>query len=391
MIKIVHCADIHAGRPASLELGPEKALTRRKEIEETLFRIVEIAREEKADLLLISGDLFEHKYARPSWAREAAEALGSIPDTRVFAAPGNHDPVLKDSLYLSTPWPKNVTVLLSPEWSEVVMEDKGVAVYGRGWTTYRETEPLLRGFHARRSDLLNLMLVHGELVNRSLEGSEYLPIYPEDVIGSGIHYLALGHIHAPSSVRLGDTAAVYAGCPEPLDFGDKGERGIYLVTAEKTARGDFSVKPEFKPIAKRQMKSAEVDITGLDTEERVRNAILSVDAPEARKRDLWAITLTGRVEPEISFETQSLERELSGEFFSLRISTDYWPDYDLQALADPDNQSLEGRFVRHLREMADERRAQGDSRGAEIAELAIYYGLDALRQGKVLLRGRRWN
>ena len=61
------------------------------------------------------------------------------------------------------------------------------------------------------------------------------------------------------------------------------------------------------------------------------------------------------------------------------------------ALADPDNQSLEGRFVRHLREMADERRAQGDSRGAEIAELAIYYGLDALRQGKVLLRGRRWN
>ena len=102
------------------------------------------------------------------------------------------------------------------------------------------------------------------------------------------------------------------------------------------------------------MKSAEVDITGLDTDERVRNAILGVDEPAARKRDLWAVTLTGRVDPEISFEIPSLERELSGEFFSLRLSAEYWPDYDLQTLRDSDNQSLEVRFVRYLADMVSQ-------------------------------------
>lgn len=395
MTRIVHCADVHAGRPASLELDPDKALTRRKEIEETLYRVVEIARDEKADLLCISGDLFEHKYARLSWVKGAAEALGSIPDTKVFIASGNHDPALEDSLYRSTQWPANVRLFLSPQLSEVVLDEEGVCVYGRGWTTYRETEPALAGFRVRRPDLLNVMLVHGELMRGASRGgsdeSGYLPIHPDDVSASGLDYLALGHIHAPSCSRIGDTTVVYPGCPEPLDFGDKGQRGIYLVTTEKTSQGVSKVEAEFRPIAKRQMKSAEVDITGLDTDERVRNAILGVDEPAARKRDLWAVTLTGRVDPEISFEIPSLERELSGEFFSLRLSAEYWPDYDLQTLRDSDNQSLEARFVRYLGDMVSEKRAKGDERAAEAAERALYYGLDALRQGKVLLRGRRWN
>ncbi len=391
MTTIVHCADIHAGRPASLKLGPEKALIRRREIEDTLFRIIEIAREEKADLLLISGDLFEHCYARPSWAREAAEALGSIPDTKVFVAPGNHDPALKDSLYRSITWPRNVTAFLSSSIREVILDDLGLAIYGRGWTAYQDTDAALMGFRVRRKDLLNLMLIHGEVVQPGLtDDSGYLPVHPDHVSASGLDYLALGHVHSPSRLRMGDTTVVYPGCPEPLDFGDKGPRGIYIVNAKKSSRGEACAEAEFMPIALRQMRSVEVDITGLDTDERVRNAILDVDDATGRNRDLWSVTLIGRVDPEISFEIPSFEKDLSDEFFSLRISTEYWPDYDLQELAE-DEGSLEGRFLRHLQEVAADKRAKGDSRGAETAELAIYYGLDALRQGKVLLRGRRWN
>ena len=82
MLKIVHTADIHAGKPLSFELEEERRYIRRREIETTLWRIVDFAREENAQILLIAGDLFEHLYARPSWVKDAASLFSTIPETR---------------------------------------------------------------------------------------------------------------------------------------------------------------------------------------------------------------------------------------------------------------------------------------------------------------------
>ena len=110
MLKIVHAADIHAGRPASRELDREKASVRRREIETGLSRIADLCKREKADLLLLSGDLFEHSHVRATWAREAREVFRSLDQTRVFISPWNHDPLVRDSLYKTAAWPENVTV-----------------------------------------------------------------------------------------------------------------------------------------------------------------------------------------------------------------------------------------------------------------------------------------
>ena len=64
------------------------------------------------------------------------------------------------------------------------------------------------------------------------------------------------------------------------------------------------------------------------------------------------------------------------------------PDYDLKPLMDPSNQSLEARFVRKQLELERKAREDEDARAARVANLAMYYGLDALRQGEILT-GRR--
>ena len=66
MLKIIHTADIHAGKPLSFELDEERRYLRRREVETALWRIVDLVKEENAQVLLIAGDLFEHLYARPS-------------------------------------------------------------------------------------------------------------------------------------------------------------------------------------------------------------------------------------------------------------------------------------------------------------------------------------
>jgi exonuclease SbcD len=387
MLKIIHAADIHAGRPASRELDREKASVRRREIETALSRIVDLAKREKANLLLLCGDLFEHSHARATWAREAADLFRSIASTKVFITPGNHDPLVRDSLYRTVAWPENVVVFEGPEVGEYVLEDLNAAVYGLGWRTYLEHRRVLSGFRGGRKGFFNILMVHGDVITGSTgdRGSQYLPIHEEDLEQSGMDYAALGHIHAPGVFRVGRVTAVYPGCPEPLDFGDKGERGVYLVTVE----GRSEVSTRFVPMALRQVHSHDLDITGLDTVERVRNAILSAGEESTRKRDLWALRLTGVVEPEIIFDIPALERELGDDFFFLRLIPDYSPGYDFEALADPENQSLEARFARHLMGLRDDLANRGEARSALVANLALYYGLDALRQGKVILRRGR--
>jgi len=399
MVKIVHAADIHAGRPASRELSQEKASIRRREVEASLFRIVDLVKREKAQVLLVAGDFFEHTYVRPAWVREVSSLFASIPKTWVFISPGNHDPMVRDSLYRSTKWSQNVIVFDSPRFKEVVLKDLGIAIYGLGWNSFFERDRLLKGFKTSRSDLFSILLLHADFITkRKTSGqenavSDYLPVWREDIENCGADYVALGHIHSPCDFNVGKSTVVYPGCPEPLDFGDQGERGIYVLVLGKASNRDLHLnqkpfKVEFVPLCARKMRAVELDITGLDTEEKVRNAILSLGDTESRMRDLWSVTLTGRVDPEIEFDIFFLERELSSEFFFIRLIPKYMPDYDLDLLTSPQDQSLEARFVKQLLDLKKKAENKQDQRAAKVAELAIYYGLDALRHGKVVFRRR---
>lgn len=391
MLKIIHCADVHAGRPAPASLSREKASLRRWEIEKSLERIVEITHEERADILLVAGDLFEHLYTGAAWVRQAAALLSSIPDTQVFISPGNHDPAVRDSLYHSLTWPGNVRVFGSPALEEVVLSELGAAVYGFGWASFTERDRVLQGRTVRYKDLLNILVIHGQLVPVPADPAEpafqYLPIPYGDILNFGADYVALGHVHAPTAVHIGEAVAVYPGCPEPLDFGDSGERGIYLVTATRDSQGSYTVEPRFIPMCQRQMRSVDVDISGFDTGEQVMNKILGLDTEEARKRDLWSVNLTGVLAPELELDAAGLERDMEDEFFYLRLVSEYLPGYDLDAVAGGKD-TLEARFVRRMQSIMSDREGADDDRGAKAAELAMYYGLDALRQGKVLLRRR---
>ena len=58
MLKVIHGADFHLDAPFHA-LPPEKAAGRRAEQRELLFRLADLANREGADLVLLSGDLFD--------------------------------------------------------------------------------------------------------------------------------------------------------------------------------------------------------------------------------------------------------------------------------------------------------------------------------------------
>ena len=89
MIKLIHTADLHLGSPIA-GLPEEVASELREELFTTLAKICELAESERADAILISGDLFDE----PSPSRSVADrtfALLGRAGVPVFISPGNHD------------------------------------------------------------------------------------------------------------------------------------------------------------------------------------------------------------------------------------------------------------------------------------------------------------
>ena len=58
-MRFIHTADIHLG--ASPEAGKAYSAGRADEIWDTFAKLIEVARQEKTDLLLIAGDLFHRE------------------------------------------------------------------------------------------------------------------------------------------------------------------------------------------------------------------------------------------------------------------------------------------------------------------------------------------
>ena len=136
-MKFIHTADIHWGMiPDSDRPWGKK---REQAIRLTFQSIIEEAREQRADLLFISGDLF-HRQPLARDLKEVNYLFSTIPGTRVVIIAGNHDRIRKSSALLSFTWCPNVTFLMDEKLTSVYFEELNTEVYGFSYHTAEITE-----------------------------------------------------------------------------------------------------------------------------------------------------------------------------------------------------------------------------------------------------------
>ena len=81
-VKIFHTADLHIGAEVSY-LGP-KAEERRFEIASVFKNIVAFCTENKVEICLISGDLFDSNSVAAEFAPSVFEYIKAVPQIRFF-------------------------------------------------------------------------------------------------------------------------------------------------------------------------------------------------------------------------------------------------------------------------------------------------------------------
>ena len=359
MLTILHGADFHLDSPFS-GLTPAQATARRREQRALLDRLAELARDEGAELVLLSGDLLDSRLIFRETAQALAGALSRIP-CPVFIAPGNHDYYSARSPYATLDWPEQVHIFSPGQMQSVELPALCCTVYGRAFSAPHEEDGPLTGFHAtRREGWLNLMCLHGDVAPTS----QYGPITPAEIAASGLDYLALGHIHQCSGLqRDGGSFWAYPGCPEGRGFDETGEKGVLCLQAEP---GSVSVR--FVPLGRRRYERLPVDLT--ETTDPL-SAILTA-LPGDTRRDIYRILLTGQSPAP---DLRALELALADKFYALSLEDATRLPQNLWARREED--TLTGLF---LQAMWDRYQQQPDD---QIIQMAARFGLAALENGEV--------
>ena len=223
MVRILHAGDFHLDS-AFGALTPEQARQRRAESRRMPERMVDWANDHGVQLLLLAGDLFDGDDLSGDTAKLLARALGGF-QGQVVIAPGNHDPYTARSAYARTLWPDNVHIFTEDRMQTIPFPQYGCAVHGAAFTAPEETaDRVLSGFTAPDDGLVHIGLLHGELTGSD---SRYRPLTTAAVAASGLHYLALGHVHGCTGVlRMGSVSYAYCGCPEGRGFDELGDKGF---------------------------------------------------------------------------------------------------------------------------------------------------------------------
>ena len=362
MIKLIHGADFHLDSPFA-GLTPEQAAQRRQEQRELLDRLAALAAERGADLALLAGDLLDSRQTYRETALALAQALGRF-SCPVLIAPGNHDPYTVKSLYAAVDWPDNVHIFSTQELSPVEFPALNCVVYGGAFLSAHRTDDPLAGFRAEAPEgWVKLGVLHGEVGG----AGDYAPIAPASIAESGLHYLALGHIHQASGLRReGGTFWAYPGCPEGRGFDETGDKGVLYVEA-----GPGNCTAEFVPLGRRRYRDLQVDVTGIDG---LLPALEAALPPELRE-DVCRLTLTGARGAE-GLDLPRLTQALAGRCYAMVLRDRTQVAQDLWSRMEED--SLTGLF---LRAMAV--RVQKDPENPALAQ-AVRFGLAALENGEDL-------
>jgi len=223
-MRFLHTADWQIGMKATA-LGEAAARVREERLAAGR-RIVEVARQSRADFILIAGDLFEHNGVDRVLVQRAADILGSFGGP-VFIIPGNHDPLTRGSVWEHPAWKGWGNLNILREESPVSVPDGTLYPCpvrerhsGRNPTAWIPVE---------RGSTIRLGMAHGTVEGVRQDEPDY-PIPRDAAERSGLDYLALGHWHSSAIYRAADGAPrmAYSGTPEPTGFGER-ESGLVLM------------------------------------------------------------------------------------------------------------------------------------------------------------------
>jgi exonuclease SbcD len=334
-VKILHTSDWHVGKVLKGQSRVDEHLA-------VLAQLVDVARAERPDLVIVAGDLYDTAAPTPDATKIVTRALSALRGcgAQVVAIGGNHDNgAALDAL---RPWAEAAGIALRGTVRDSA-EDltlSGATAEGERWRlvalpflsqryavratemyeltaaeatqTYadhvgrliaRLTEPFAE------PGTVNLVAAHLTVVGARMGGGEREAqtvlgyAVPATVFPASAHYVALGHLHRAQPV-LGPCPIRYSGSPLAIDFGEE-ENTPSVTIVEVTARTAARVRevPLTAATRLRTVRGTLAELSTLDVGDGWLRVYVR-ETPRAGLREevqsLLPRTLEVRIDPEFA-------------------------------------------------------------------------------------------
>lgn len=241
-VTFIHTSDFQLGMTRWF-LGPAAQSRFDDDREAAVLRLGELATETGAEFIVVAGDVFEHNSLSRSTLLRAKDMFKRLP-VPVYLLPGNHDPLVADSIFFNS-FADNVHVIAD---SEPIKVRPGVEIVGAPYLSKRANYDLVRRalepLEPAEEGAVRIAVGHGQVESRAGEGEDSDAdtidlAFVEECLDKGvIDYLALGDTHSTES--LGRSGKVwFSGSPETTAFDDRErDSGNALVVTVEGERVD---------------------------------------------------------------------------------------------------------------------------------------------------------
>ena len=371
MLKILHTADIHLGAKFT-GLG-DKGATQREQLRTTFKNLIATAIDERVNIVLIAGDLFDvnqQPQRNIDLVVEQFNLLGSnnIP---VCFIPGTHDSLDSSSIYRKVDFEgkcSNLKIFADEDMSCKEYPSLDLTIYGKPNLSNRSYVSPLKELKRSTSSKFHIAMAHGSLYIPEKIAEDDHVFRLEDVKTSGMDYLALGHWHRVYKCSE-KPPAWYSGPPEWIP--DQRERGAVLLVSLSDS-GEVEVVP--KVLGLRAYDEVEIDMSGIQDLAKLKARIYE----GADKNLVRRVTLKGLRDTGIIVNPEELENELGEKFFHLGVIDKSHPQS--REVIEDEERLIRSRFIKLMRMQIEN--LEGEEK--DIAENALQYGI-ALLDGKEVL------
>lgn len=312
-VTFLHTADIHLGTKFvnNKQFSLKEREKRRSELWDTFNEIINIAKKDKINYLLIAGDLIAESYSRFKDIQRIIKGFEQIPDTKVIITCGNNDPYSHiTSMYRFVRWPENVYLFSNTDKTEVYTsdDDDDVCIYSVSWDEDKEFDVAEEIYNIKTDkDKINILLLHCDVNNQSEHSID------SNIIKYKFNYCALGHVHNYTEVERN---IIYPGTPEPLNFTEEGQHGIIS--------GEISnnhLVTTFVPIAKRKFVTREINLEVGYNFNRILDLIKNSGGKFDNMTDYVKVILNGTISNHISID--EIKNEASQFFYYIEFEDNY--------------------------------------------------------------------
>lgn len=270
MFKFIHSADIHLDSPMHMlaryegaPVGEVRGATRG-----ALENLVDLAMGEKADFLLICGDLYDGDWRDYNTGLFFISQMAKLHEEGipVFIIAGNHDAANRMTKTLRLP--EGVQLLRASEPVTLALDHVGVAIHGQSFTSQAVYSDLSEKYPDALPGLYNIGMLH-TCANGRPGHDRYAPCKIQGLRLKEYDYWALGHIHK-REILSEDPLIIFPGNLQGRHIGERGSKGCMLVTVDEKG---FS-SPEFRPLDIVRWEQCEVDVSGMSSDSAFFDGVL---------------------------------------------------------------------------------------------------------------------